>query len=146
MCFPLHTGVQVALSVAKGGVVDEDIGAVSVTVTLTGNLKTDVIINIATVAGTGLRYWLFLWFLCSNFCIALANADFRPVDVDLIFNENTPKMQMVSIPILNDVCLEPDGEQFMVVASSDMDCVNITDDEVTITINDDDSRFSPVIS
>ena len=32
---------------------DEDNGVILVTVTLTGDLKTDVTVNIATVAGTG---------------------------------------------------------------------------------------------
>ena len=43
-----------SLSVGNGGVVDEDNGYMLVIVTLTGNLKTDVTVNIATVAGTGL--------------------------------------------------------------------------------------------
>ena len=45
--------VRVSLSVENGGLVGEDNGVVVVTVTLTGDLKTDVTLNIATVAGTG---------------------------------------------------------------------------------------------
>ena len=48
------TVVQVSLSVGNGGVVDEDNGVMLVTVTLTGNLKTDVTVNIATNVGTGI--------------------------------------------------------------------------------------------
>ena len=42
-----------SLSVGNGGEVDEDNGYMLVTVTLTGNLKTDVTVNIATNPGTG---------------------------------------------------------------------------------------------
>ena len=42
-----------SLSVGNGGVVNEDIGAVPVTVTLTGNLKTDVIVTVVSWAATG---------------------------------------------------------------------------------------------
>ena len=46
--------VQVSLSVGNGGVVDEGNGVMLVTVTLTGDLKTDVTVKIATeAAGTG---------------------------------------------------------------------------------------------
>ena len=80
---------------------------------------------------------MFLSFLF----LAVANEDFRPVDVDLIFNQDTSNTQTVSIPILNDVFLEEDGEQFTVVATSDMDCVDIDEAEVTIMIDDDDSEY-----
>ena len=43
-----------SLSVGNGGEVNEDNGVMLVTVTVTGVLKTDVTVNIATVAGTGL--------------------------------------------------------------------------------------------
>ena len=48
--------VQVSLSVENGGLVGEDNGVAVVTVTLTGDLKTDVTLNIATVAGTGVLF------------------------------------------------------------------------------------------
>ena len=63
------------------------------------------------------------------------------MDSRLIFNEGTPAEQIVSIPILNDICLEEEFEYFTVAASSDMDCVNIVDGEVTININDDDCEL-----
>ena len=60
---------------------------------------------------------------------------------ELIFNEKTSNTQTVFVPILNDVCLEEDGEFFTVVATSDMDCVEIVNGEVTIMIDDDDSEL-----
>ena len=47
---------------------DEDNGVMLVTVTLTGDLKTDVTVNIATVAGTGvLQNSLYVATVCTNF-------------------------------------------------------------------------------
>ena len=73
---------------------------------------------------------------------AVAYEDFRPVYQELIFNEETSNTQTVFVTILNDVCLEEDTEYFSVVATSDMDCVEIVNGEVTIIIDDDDSEFS----
>ena len=73
---------------------------------------------------------------------AVAYEDFRPVDLDVIFNKYTPSVQTVYVPILNDICLEEDGENFSVVATSYMDCVNISNGEVTIMIDDDDGKYS----
>ena len=64
------------------------------------------------------------------------------MDLDVIFNKYTPSVQTVSVPILNDICLEEDGEYFSVVATSYMDCVNISYGEVTIMIDDDDGKYS----
>ena len=64
------------------------------------------------------------------------------MDLDVIFNKYTPNVQTVSVPILNDICLEEDGEYFSVVATSFMECVNITNGEVTIMIDDDDGKYS----
>jgi hypothetical protein len=69
---------------------------------------------------------------------AVAYEDFRPVYQELIFNEETSNTQTVFVPILNDVCLEEYGEFFSVVATSDTDCVEIVNGEVTIIIDDDD--------
>ena len=77
----------------------------------------------------------------SYLSLAQANEDFKPVDLDLIFNRETSNTQNISIPILNDICLEEDGEDFTVVATSDMDCVDIDEGEVTIMIDDDDSEY-----
>ena len=63
------------------------------------------------------------------------------MDVALIFNQETSNTQIVSIPILNDICLEEDSESFTVTATSDMDCVEIVGGSVTIYIDDDDSEF-----
>ena len=73
---------------------------------------------------------------------AVAYDDFRPVDLDVIFNKYTPSVQTVSVPILNDICLEKDGEYFSVVATSDMDCVQIINESVTIRIDDNDGETS----
>ena len=51
---PSITVVQFSLSVGNAGVVDEDNGVKVVTVSLTGDLKRDVAVKIATMAGTGL--------------------------------------------------------------------------------------------
>ena len=71
---------------------------------------------------------------------AVAYEDFIPVDLNLMFNEETPNKQTVSVPILNDICLEEDGEHFFIVVTSDMDCVDIDNGEVTIMIDDDDGE------
>ena len=73
---------------------------------------------------------------------AVAYEDFGPVDLDVIFNKYTPSVQTVSVPILNDICLEEYGEYFSVVATSFMDCVQIVNESVTIRIDDDDSESS----
>ena len=67
-CFYIYVAiyviaVQVSLSVENGGLVGEDNGVVVVTVTLTGDLKTDVTLNIATVAGTGVCVMYILLFV-----------------------------------------------------------------------------------
>ena len=72
---------------------------------------------------------------------AVAYEDFIPVYQELIFNEETSNTQTVFVPILNDVCLEEYGEFFSVVATSDTDCVEIVNGEVTIMIYDDDGKF-----
>ena len=63
------------------------------------------------------------------------------MDLDLIFNEETSNTQNVSITILNDICLEEDDEDFSVVVTSGMDCVEIVGGSVSIAIRDDDSEF-----
>ena len=76
------------------------------------------------------------------FCIAAEmGSDYVAITQDIIFNENTGLTQIVYIPIKNDECLEND-ETFNVKLSSTMNCVNITTGEVTITIDDDDSKLA----
>ena len=55
--------VQVSLSVENNGEVDEDNGVMLVTVSLTGNLNRDVVVNIATSSGTGITL-----LCCENWC------------------------------------------------------------------------------
>ena len=50
-------------------------------------------------------------------------------------------MQTVFITILNDECLEND-EDFNVTLTTIMDCVQLIKEELTITIVNDDSKFS----
>ena len=66
-------------------------------------------------------------------------ADYVSVSKDIIFNADTGNQRYILIPIINDECLE-DDEEFTVVATSSMDCVNIIDGTVTITIDDDDCK------
>ena len=87
-------------------------------------------------------FWLTTYLCYSIGVSALENEDFRPVQIDLIFNEETSNIQIVSVPILNDRCLEEDGEDFSVLVRSEMDCVEITDGQVTVLIDDDDSELS----
>ena len=49
-------------------------------------------------------------------------------------------MQTVFIPILNDECLEND-EDFNVTLTTNLDCVQLGDDRLAITIVDDDSEL-----
>ena len=49
-------------------------------------------------------------------------------------------MQTVFITVLNDECLEND-EDFNVTLTTSLDCVQLADDRLTITIVDDDSEF-----
>ena len=79
------------------------------------------------------------------FCIsAEMGSDYVAIAQDIIFNENTSLTQVVYIPIKNDECLE-NNETFNVKLYSTMDCVNITTGEVTITIDDDDSKLADLI-
>ena len=50
--FPI-IGAQVSISVDNDGIVDESIGAVSILVTLTGEIDRDVTVTITTSDGTG---------------------------------------------------------------------------------------------
>ena len=65
--------------------------------------------------------------------------DYTAVARDILFNDNTDSMQTVLVPILNDECLEND-EDFNVTLTTTMDCVQLVDDHLTITIFDDDSK------
>ena len=72
--------------------------------------------------------------------LADMSADYTLVSRDILFNENTDTVQTVLIPILNDECLENE-EDFNVTLTTEMDCVQLDDDMLTITIVDDDSEF-----
>ena len=72
--------------------------------------------------------------------LADMSADYTLVSRDILFNENTDTVQTVLIPILNDECLENE-EDFNVTLTTEMDCVQLDDDRLTITIVDDDSEF-----
>ena len=74
-----------------------------------------------------------------TFSPAVMGEDYRRVSHVLVFTPNTISPLRVYVPLLNDDCLEYD-EYFFVVASTNMDCVNLDDDNVTIHILDDDGK------
>ena len=57
------------------------------------------------------------------------------------FYNGGPRVQCVSIPILNDEYLEVDTESFNVTLSSTVDCVIIGNGETQVYIQDDDGQF-----
>lgn len=67
--------------------------------------------------------------------------DFIPKTQKIIFNSDMLGPQGVYIPIFNDECLEEKEEYFTVKLTTEMDCVNLADNEVTITIQDDDCKY-----
>ena len=86
------------------------------------------------------------------FTAATMGSDYVSIARDIIFNEDSGLTQTVYIPIINDECLE-NNETFSVTLSSNMSCVEILENEVNITIDDDDSKskllqvctnFSPI--
>ena len=66
--------------------------------------------------------------------------DYTHLTHDVLFNEQTGALQTVLIPILNDECLENE-EDFNVTLTTTLDCVQLGDDRLAITIVDDDSEF-----
>ena len=76
----------------------------------------------------------------SLFVAAEMGSDYIAIAHDIIFNEDTGLTQIVYIPIINDECLEY-NETFSVTLSSNMTCVSIVDENITITIDDDDSKL-----
>ena len=76
----------------------------------------------------------------SIFVAAETSSDYVAIAHDIIFNEDTGLTQIVYIPNINDECLEY-NETFSVTLSSNMTCVSIGTEKVTITIDDDDSKL-----
>ena len=76
----------------------------------------------------------------SIFVAAEMSSDYVAITHDIIFNKDTGLTQIVYIPIINDECLEY-NETFSVTLSSNMTCVSIGTEKVTITIDDDDSKL-----
>lgn len=70
---------------------------------------------------------------------AYENEDFIPVSYDIIFNSNTTSTHRVYIPLLNDDCVELD-EYFSVALTTSLNCVNLVNDTVNITITEDDCK------
>ena len=66
--------------------------------------------------------------------------DYTAVTRKVQFNENTDNEQTVLTPILNDECLEYD-EDFNVTLTTTLDCIQLINDTLTITIIDDDSEY-----
>ena len=86
--------------------------------------------------------WLLVLtlYLHVSFVSATGGIDYIPIAHDILFNENTGPVQTVFITVLNDECLEND-EAFNVTLTTSLDCVQLADDRLTITIVDDDSEF-----
>ena len=72
--------------------------------------------------------------------LALAGYDYQAQTHEIIFKRGSINPYRLYIPILNDMSLEYD-EYFSVTLTTDMDCVKLVNDEVTIHIKDDDSKF-----
>ena len=69
---------------------------------------------------------------------AIAGEDYVSLSREIIFDEDSEKSVYISIPIINDECLE-ERESFYVNINSSMDCVNLpieTTQEIYI-YNDD---------
>ena len=58
----------------------------------------------------------------------------------LIFTRGASLVQCAYIPILNDECLEDNEETFNISLSTTFDCVYLPEDEIEVTIRDDDSE------
>ena len=80
------------------------------------------------------------YYLHVPFVSATGGVDYIPIARDILFDENTGPVQTVFVTILNDECLEND-EDFNVTLTTSLDCVQLGDDRLAITIVDDDSEF-----
>ena len=74
---------------------------------------------------------------------AIEGDDFTPLSKEIIFNADTSPSRAVYIPIINDDCVEYD-EYFFVDLSTSLSCVNLVNDSVNITIEDDDCELSDI--
>ena len=74
---------------------------------------------------------------------ALERDDFTPLSKEIIFNADISPSQAVYIPTINDDSLEYD-EYFFVDLSTSLAHVNLVDDTVNITIENDDRELSEV--
>ena len=72
--------------------------------------------------------------------LAVDGEDYRAVTHEIIFNNDTDRVQRVYVPLFNDVCVEYD-EYFSVDLTTSMDCVQLDVNSVNITIVDDDSKL-----
>lgn len=82
-------------------------------------------------------------YLCTlYYSIALAGIDYVTVGQEIIFTKSSQTSVSLYIPLINDCdCVEV-NEMFFVNISTDMDCVNLTVDYVTVTIIDDEGKLS----
>ena len=70
--------------------------------------------------------------------------DFIGISKEIILNADIP-YKNVYIPIVNDECLEYD-EYFFVDLTTSLPCVNLVNDTISITIEEDDCEFSDALS
>ena len=124
------------------GTVSEDNGAMLVLVTLEGQLSTDVAITFQTYDGSGLVEICNLMHKKHMFLLAATSgSDYVMVSKIIFFNNLSPSVHRIYIPIINDDDCVEENEYFSVNISSDMECVDIPLESLTITITDDESQF-----
>jgi len=70
-----------------------------------------------------------------------AGEDYTPA-IDTLTFPSAPSRVYVNITILNDDTVEQQEETFGVRLSADDQCVSLTEDEATVTINDETSKES----
>ena len=76
---------------------------------------------------------------CSFFA-ATSGSDYVTVAKIIFFNNLSPSVHRIYIPIINDDDCVEENEYFSVNISTDMECVDIPVESLTITITDDESQ------
>jgi|GEM_PF-5509989 len=95
-------------------------GTLDLIISLNHGSQTDVVVHIATLAGT-----------------ALAGSDFVPLNLDVTFPVGGPLTQTITVAGLDDTVMEP-REDFEVVLTAVGNVIIGDDDRVTLTVVDDD--------
>ena len=71
---------------------------------------------------------------------ATSGSDFVSVTKVILFNNFLPLAHRLYIPIINDDDCVEENEYFSVNITTDMECVDLPVDSLTITIVDDESK------